>query len=121
MFFQNVPDYGCSRRFCVFMLSETLSLCMDYMIASGELSSEFFVRNPLFINLILYLLSDVLLDSQKASTAATCGASTATSAVLLANFAYFASRIVDCVWSGEFQELSMNVLFLDSFPNHKFI
>ncbi|VDN90901.1 unnamed protein product [Brugia pahangi] len=74
---ENIPEYGYSRRFCTFVLSENLSLCMEYMIAT-----------------------DVLLESEKTSTAATCGTSTATSAVLLANFAYFASRIVDCVWSG---------------------
>ncbi|KAL3982042.1 Beige/BEACH domain family protein [Acanthocheilonema viteae] len=74
---ENIPEYGCSRRFCTFVLSENLSLCMEYMIAT-----------------------DVLLESEKPSTAATCGTSAATSAVLLANFAYFASRIVDCVWSG---------------------
>ncbi|KAM3726430.1 WD repeat and FYVE domain-containing protein [Dirofilaria immitis] len=74
---ENIPEYGCSRRFCISVLSENLSLCMEYMIAT-----------------------DVLLESEKTSTAATCGISAATSTVLLANFAYFASRIVDCVWNG---------------------
>uniref|UniRef100_A0A1I7VIR8 WD repeat and FYVE domain-containing protein 3 n=1 Tax=Loa loa TaxID=7209 RepID=A0A1I7VIR8_LOALO len=74
---ESIPEYGCSRRFCTFVLSENLSLCMEYMIAT-----------------------DVLLESENTSTAATCGTSAATSAVLFANFAYFASRIVDCVWSG---------------------
>ncbi|OZC09884.1 hypothetical protein X798_02990 [Onchocerca flexuosa] len=74
---ENIPEYGCSRRFSTVVLSENLSLCMEYMIAT-----------------------DVLLESEKTSTAATCGTLAATSAVLHANFAYFASRIVDCVWNG---------------------
>ncbi|VDN02986.1 unnamed protein product [Thelazia callipaeda] len=73
---ENIPEYGFSRRYCANVLTEILSLCMEYIIAT-----------------------DVLLECSQTSTAAASGTAVATSAVLLTNFAYFSVRIVDSVWS----------------------
>lgn len=48
------------------------------------------------------LFLDVLLESAKTSTAATTGCASASASVLSTNFASFASKIVDCLWSGSF-------------------
>ncbi|MCP9266082.1 WD repeat and FYVE domain-containing protein 3 [Dirofilaria immitis] len=70
---ENIPEYGCSRRFCISVLSENLSLCMEYMIATDVLLesekqvppqlAEFRLRLLLFCLQILLILLPGLLTA----------------------------------------------------------
>lgn len=72
---ENIPECGSARRFHSILLTEILILCMDHMIAT-----------------------DILLGASR--SAASAGPSQASPSIILSNFAYFASRAVDCLWSG---------------------
>ncbi|KHN83531.1 WD repeat and FYVE domain-containing protein 3 [Toxocara canis] len=83
---ENVPECGSAKRFHSIILSEVLTLCMDHMIAT-----------------------DVLLGPSRTTASAT-SSSPVSSTVLLSNFAYFASRVVDCLWSALYTGEPMRVL-----------
>uniref|UniRef100_A0A914ZRD5 WD repeat and FYVE domain-containing protein 3 n=1 Tax=Parascaris univalens TaxID=6257 RepID=A0A914ZRD5_PARUN len=83
---ENVPECGSAKRFHCIILSEVLALCMDHMIAT-----------------------DILLGSSRTASSAT-NTSPVSPTVLLSNFAYFASRVVDCLWSALYTGEPMHVL-----------
>uniref|UniRef100_A0A0M3IYN0 Beige/beach protein-related (inferred by orthology to a S. mansoni protein) n=1 Tax=Anisakis simplex TaxID=6269 RepID=A0A0M3IYN0_ANISI len=86
---ENVPECGPAKRFHSIILSEILTLCMEHMIAT-----------------------DVLLGSSRTATSAATNSSTTpvSPTLLLSNFAYFASRVVDCLWSALYVGEPMRVL-----------
>uniref|UniRef100_A0A0N5AD46 BEACH-type PH domain-containing protein n=1 Tax=Syphacia muris TaxID=451379 RepID=A0A0N5AD46_9BILA len=73
---EGVPECGIDRRMSSSVLTEVLILCMDHMIATD-----------VFIGIPRSLSSNTSETAQPLSS-------------ITANFSYFSSRIVDCLWNG---------------------